>query len=83
MISIIKRETAGLDLKAIVDKLIPETLGKEIEKGCDNIYPLKDVYIRKVCLMSGFVYAHIGLRALGVVPRGTAGIERTDCRLAE
>jgi len=48
MITIIKRETAQSDLKAIVDKLIPETLGKEIEKGCESIYPLKDVYIRKV-----------------------------------
>uniref|UniRef100_A0A6A7G3X1 Small ribosomal subunit protein eS1 n=1 Tax=Hirondellea gigas TaxID=1518452 RepID=A0A6A7G3X1_9CRUS len=48
MITIIKRETAQTDLKGIVDKLIPETLGKEIEKGCEGIYPLQNVFIRKV-----------------------------------
>merc|ERR1719391_610535 len=48
MIDIIKRETADCDLKSVVDKLIPESLGKEIEKGCEGIYPLQNVFIRKV-----------------------------------
>lgn len=84
MITIIKRETAGADLKAIVDKLIPETLGKEIEKGCDNIYPLKDVYIRKVKTIrapkvdvSRVLEAHGG-SADGAAAGDGAAVERPD-----
>lgn len=29
-------------------KLIPDSIGKDIEKACQNLYPLQDVYIRKV-----------------------------------
>jgi len=36
------------DLKELVAKLLPETLGKEIEKACEGIFPLQNVYIRKV-----------------------------------
>ena len=36
------------DLKDIVKKFIPEALGKEIEKACAGVYPLQNVFIRKV-----------------------------------
>ena len=34
-----------------VKKLIPEVIGKEIEKQCKGIFPLKDCMIRKVKIM--------------------------------
>ena len=37
----------GLEVK----KLIPEVIGKEIEKQCKGIFPLKDCMIRKVKIM--------------------------------
>ncbi len=45
---IVRRETAGAAIKDIVNKLIPESIGKQIEKETQAIYPLKDVYVRKV-----------------------------------
>jgi ribosomal protein S3AE len=27
---------------------IPDSIGKDIEKACQGIYPLHDVYVRKV-----------------------------------
>ena len=30
---------------------IPESIGKEIEKACRSIYPLQNVYIRKVKIL--------------------------------
>ena len=30
---------------------IPESIGKEIEKACSGIYPLQNVYIRKVKML--------------------------------
>jgi len=48
MMQIMRREAAGVELKDLVIKLIPESIGKQIEKECQSIYPLKDCYIRKV-----------------------------------
>ncbi len=51
MFDIIKRETAACDLKELVQKFIPEVIGKEIEKACQGIYPLQNVYVRKVKIL--------------------------------
>ncbi|KAL7004700.1 ribosomal 40S subunit protein S1B [Cystobasidiomycetes sp. EMM_F5] len=48
MFEIIKREAESCDMKELVQKLIPEVMGKEIEKAAQGIYPLQNVYIRKV-----------------------------------
>jgi len=48
MIDIINKEVAGIDLNALVEKLISEIIGKEIEKHTQSIYPLQNVLIRKV-----------------------------------
>jgi len=48
MFDIITREATTVDLKGLVDKFIPELIGKQIEKECQGIYPLQNVFIRKV-----------------------------------
>jgi small subunit ribosomal protein S3Ae len=48
MVEIITKEINGSDLKQVVSKLIPDSIAKDIEKYCSYIYPLTDVYIRKV-----------------------------------
>ena len=48
MVDIMTKEIATEDLKSFVTKLIPDSIGKDIEKECTDIYPLKDVHIRKV-----------------------------------
>jgi len=48
MIDIISREVASTDLKEVVNKLIPDSIARDIEKACQGIYPLHDVHIRKV-----------------------------------
>jgi len=45
---IITREAAEGDLNTLVGKLISESIGKEIEKAAEGIYPLQNVLIRKV-----------------------------------
>ena len=47
MISIMQRECA-VELQDFVEKLIPDSIGKEIVKAAQGIYPLVDVCIRKV-----------------------------------
>jgi small subunit ribosomal protein S3Ae len=48
MTEIMVKESTACDLKDLVQKFIPEVIGKEIEKACSGIFPLKDVFIRKV-----------------------------------
>ena len=48
MAEIITREASSCDMKELVAKLIPEVIGKEIEKACAGIYPLQNVFMRKV-----------------------------------
>merc|ERR1712198_100913 len=51
MLEIITREVSTKDLKDVVNKLLPDSMGSDIEKACQGIYPLHDCYIRKVkCL---------------------------------
>jgi len=47
MVEIMTREAVSCDLKELVGKFIPEAIGKDIEKACQGIYPLQNVYIRK------------------------------------
>jgi len=48
MINIMTTEATTCDLKELVSKFIPNSIGKNIEKHCYGIYPLTNVFIRKV-----------------------------------
>ncbi|KAF1813494.1 40S ribosomal protein S1 [Eremomyces bilateralis CBS 781.70] len=51
MVEIMQREAASTTLNQLVQKLIPEVIGREIEKACVGIYPLQHVHVRKVKLL--------------------------------
>jgi len=51
MFDVMRREASTVTLKELWAKFSPNTIGKQIEKECQGIYPLKDVYIRKVKLL--------------------------------
>ncbi|XP_065186579.1 small ribosomal subunit protein eS1-like [Sycon ciliatum] len=48
MVDIMTKEVQQADLKDVVNKLIPDSFGRDIEKACQSIYPLHNVFIRKV-----------------------------------
>lgn len=48
MVEAMQREATSCDLKELVGKFIPESIGREIEKSCQGIYPLQNVFVRKV-----------------------------------
>jgi len=50
MVEIMQRE-ASCDLNELVRKFIVESIGQEIEKATQGIYPLQNVFIRKVKLL--------------------------------
>lgn len=51
MIDIMTAEAAKGDLKDLVTKFLPESLGAEIRKATQFIYPLQNVCIRKVRIL--------------------------------
>merc|ERR1712176_1091631 len=51
MTEIMTNEAGKVQLRDLVKKLIPESIGKEIEKHTQGIYPLKDCLIRKVKIL--------------------------------
>lgn len=51
MIEIMHKEVSSCELKDVVTKLIPDSISTDITKACAHIYPLENVFIRKVkCL---------------------------------
>ena len=51
MTEIIQREATSCTLAQLTGKLIPEVMGRDIEKATQGIYPLQNCYIRKVKLL--------------------------------
>ncbi|KAK2496621.1 hypothetical protein MC885_015458 [Smutsia gigantea] len=51
VMEILTREVQTNDLKEGVNKLIPDSIGKDIEKACQSIYLLHDVFVRKVRML--------------------------------
>lgn len=52
MVAIMKSYASKSDIKQLTKKLITEVIGKEVEKSCNQIFPLQNCYIRKVKLLS-------------------------------
>ncbi|KAI0303106.1 40S ribosomal protein S1 [Russula brevipes] len=51
MFEIMTREATNCDLKELVQKFVPEAIGKEIEKAARSIYPLQNVYVHKAKIL--------------------------------
>lgn len=51
MVDIVTREVTANDLREVVNKLIPDSIGKDIEKACNSIFPLSSVLVRKVKIL--------------------------------
>ena len=51
MTGIMVNQATSCDLKDSICKFIAENIGKEIEKATTNIYPLLNVFIRKVKIL--------------------------------
>lgn len=51
MVEMIQSDISKSDLKEVVNKLLPDCIAKDIEKACQGIFPLHDVFIRKVSIL--------------------------------
>ncbi|XP_006834623.1 PREDICTED: 40S ribosomal protein S3a-like [Chrysochloris asiatica] len=51
MMEIMTREVQTNYLKEVVNKPIPDSIGMDLEKACQSLYPLHDVFVRKVKML--------------------------------
>lgn len=58
------REASNVTLAQLTSKLIPEVIGREIEKSTQFIFPLQNVHVRKVKLLKQPKFDLGGLLAL-------------------
>merc|ERR1719223_2377950 len=75
MLDIMAKEAGTVQLRELVKKLIPESIGKEIEKQCQGIFPLKDTHIRKVKIIKKPKFDITKLMELHGDGDGDAGVE--------
>lgn len=79
MFDIMSEEASKCDLKELVQKFIstPESIGAEIEKACQSIFPLQNVFIRKVKVLRKPKFDLVKLMEL----HGDTGVEDTGAAL--
>jgi small subunit ribosomal protein S3Ae len=56
--------SALTDAALLILRSIPESIGKDIEKSCQGIYPLQNVFIRKVKVLKSPKFDAIKLMEL-------------------
>jgi small subunit ribosomal protein S3Ae len=79
MFDIITKETTSTDLKDVVSKLVADSIGKEVEKQCQCIFPLQNACIRKVKILkmpSYDVQKLLELHTAGTVEETGAKVDR-------
>merc|ERR1712010_126815 len=78
MVDIMTKEVSSVELIKAVEKFIPEYIGKDIQKACEDIYPLQNVYIRKVKILKA---AKFDAAKLAEIHSGDTGAE-TGAKIA-
>merc|ERR1712031_99650 len=70
MVDIMTKEVSAVELIKAVEKFIPEYIGKDIQKACEGIYPLQNVFIRKVKILKAPKFDAAKLAEIHAGPTG-------------
>merc|ERR1711871_1509722 len=70
MVAIMTKEVGECELIKAVEKFVPEFIGKDIMKACEGIYPLTNVFIRKVKILKAPKFDAARLAELHAGPSG-------------
>merc|ERR1719389_1217708 len=83
MIEIMTNEASKAQLRDLVKKLIPEAIGKAIEKQCMGIFPLENAFIRKVKILKKPKFDPVRLQELHKDTGDDVGAGMGDGKLSE
>lgn len=81
IVEIVNREVSQSDLKGVVAKLKTESIGADIEKTAGQIYPLQNVFVRKVKVLKKPKFDISKLLEIhndAAIPEPGATVERTE-----
>merc|ERR1712124_196223 len=70
MVEIMTKEVGSVEMIKAVEKFVPEFIGKDIMKACEGIYPLQNVYIRKVKILKAPKFDAAKLAEIHAGPSG-------------
>merc|ERR1711871_131071 len=70
MVDIMTKEVGSVELIRAVEKFVPEFIGKDITKACEGIYPLQNVFIRKVKILKAPKFDAAKLAEIHAGPSG-------------
>merc|ERR1712146_746936 len=70
MTEIMTKEVGSVEMIKAVEKFVPELIGKDIMKACEGIYPLQNVYIRKVKILKAPKFDAAKLAEIHTGPTG-------------
>merc|ERR1711939_947701 len=70
MVDIMTKEVSSVELIKAVEKFVPEFIGKDIMKACEGIYPLQNVFIRKVKILKAPKFDAAKLAEIHAGPTG-------------
>merc|ERR1711912_55540 len=70
MTEIMTKEVGSVEMIKAVEKFVPELIGKDIMKACEGIYPLQNVYIRKVKILKAPKFDAAKLAEIHAGPTG-------------
>merc|ERR1711988_1227881 len=70
MVEIMTKEVGSCELIRAVEKFVPEFIGKDITKACEGIYPLQNVFIRKVKILKAPKFDAAKLAEIHAGPSG-------------
>ena len=80
MVEVMQKEASKSMLRDLVKKLIPEALGKEIEKVTRGTYPIQNCLIRKVKMVRLCIYRKSHSIGLGAKGGETIEISLVQCQ---
>lgn len=70
MTEIMTKEVGSVEMIKAVEKFVPEFIGKDIMKACEGIYPLQNVFIRKVKVLKAPKFDAVKLAEIHAGPTG-------------
>merc|ERR1712147_306504 len=70
MTDIMTKEVSACEMIKAVEKFVPEFIGKDIRKACEGIYPLQNVFIRKVKILKAPKFDAAKLAEIHAGPTG-------------
>merc|ERR1712094_159921 len=70
MVDIMTKEVSAVEMIKAVEKFVPEFIGKDIMKACEGIYPLQNVFIRKVKILKAPKFDAVKFAELHSGPSG-------------